>query len=130
MTDEHASNDATRRYGYAVGYLTDVRVNRELLEYMTEVEATMQRFGGEWLVHGTQADIREGGPAGDFVILRFPDPQAARDWYSSPEYQRIIELRTRNATSVIALLDGVPPGYSSQDTVRKLAKAGGVDVDR
>jgi uncharacterized protein (DUF1330 family) len=106
--------------GYAIGYLTDVDVNDELLDYMAQVEATMSQHGGRWLVHGTAPEVREGQASGDVVIIQFPDLARARAWYESAEYQEIIRLRTENSTSTIALLDGVPPGYSTHTTVEKL----------
>lgn len=114
---------ASERPGYAIGYLTDVTVNEELLEYMARVESTMAPFGGRWLVHGTTPRVREGDATGDIVIIGFPDLGRARAWYESSAYQDIIELRTRNATSHIALLEGVPPGYSTHDTISALRAA-------
>ncbi|NYG58834.1 uncharacterized protein (DUF1330 family) [Nocardioides daedukensis] len=108
------------RPGYAIGYLTDVEVNDELVEYMVSVEETMREFGGRWLVHGTTPEYREGDLTGDIVIIGFPDIDSTRGWYESDAYQAVIELRTRNSRSHIALLEGVPPTYSTRDTIAGL----------
>lgn len=111
-TDNHA--------GYAIGYLTDIEINDDLLSYMAQVETTMQEFGGHWVVHGTTPEWREGSATGDIVLIGFPNIETARAWYESDAYQAIIELRSRHSRSHIALLDGVPPGYSTRDTIAKL----------
>src|SRR5690606_19845063 len=93
------------------------------LDYMARVESTMTPYGGRWLVHGTTPQVREGDATGDVVLIGFPDLERARAWYESPEYQEIIDLRTRNTSSSIALLEGVPPGYSTHDTISALRAA-------
>lgn len=107
-------------HGYALGHLTDVEVNEDLLSYMAQVESTMERFGGRWLVHGSAPEVREGRPVGDVVLIQFPDMARAREWYESAAYREIIRLRTENSTSWIALLEGVPPEYSTHSTIEKL----------
>ncbi len=41
-------------------------------------------------------------------MLQFPDLDAARRWYDSPEYQAIIRLRTAAANTNLVLVDGLP----------------------
>lgn len=106
---------------YAIGHLTDVVVNDELLHYMETIEATMAPYGGEFLVHGTRPEVVEGEWPGDLVLIRFPHLAAARDWYRSADYQAIVGDRTRNSTTRLALLEGVPAGYSAAETVAKLS---------
>jgi uncharacterized protein (DUF1330 family) len=128
LTTTTTTDTGSGRPGYAVGYLTDVEVNDELLDYMQQVESTMLEFGGRWLVHGTTPEWREGRATGDIVLIGFPDLATARAWYESDAYQDIIELRVRNSRSHIALLDGVPPGYSTHDTIAKLTADGRSDL--
>lgn len=40
-------------------------------------------------------EVLEGDPIEGGVILRFPDMDAARDWYRSPEYQAALPHRLR-----------------------------------
>ena len=110
---------STRR-GYAVAFLSGVRLGPEILRYIEQIEATFEPFGGEWVVHGTQPEIVEGPWSGDLVVIGFPSAAAARDWYASPAYQRILELRTRHSDSVALLVEGVPAGYRAEETVEKL----------
>jgi len=41
------------------------------------------------------------------VVLEFPDVATIKAWYHSPEYQRLLELRKRTATSDLVIIDGV-----------------------
>ena len=105
---------------YALAVISDVRVTDELLTYMAAVETTMLRFGGRWISHGRTPELLEGSLPGDCVIIEFPDLATARAWYESEEYQEVIPLRTRNCHAVVALIEGVPSGYSTHDTIRSM----------
>ena len=43
----------------------------------------------------------EGDPEHLSVVLRFPDMAALRGWYDSPEYQKILPLRTDNSEGIV-----------------------------
>lgn len=51
--------------------------------------------------------ILEGGPAEAVVILRFPDWDAALEWYDSDEYREARAHRLRGADTRAALVEGV-----------------------
>jgi uncharacterized protein (DUF1330 family) len=106
--------------GYAVGLLRGVDFGPEIRRYMEEIEATFEPYGGEWLVHGTRPEVLEGPWEGDLVIIGFPSLAAARNWYASPAYQEILELRTAHSHSQVVLLEGVPGGYRAADTIARL----------
>ncbi|WP_019144959.1 DUF1330 domain-containing protein [Aeromicrobium massiliense] len=108
------------RRGYAIGHLRGVRLGPDIRRYLEEIEATMAPFGGEFLVHGTTAEVLEGPPVGDVILIGFPSVQAARDWYASPAYQAILPLRTEHAQSNVVLLEGVSEGYRAAETVAKV----------
>lgn len=111
------------RRGYAVGYLRDVRFGEEIADNLRRVEATMEPYGGEWLVHGAGLEPLEGTWTGDLVIIGFPTLAEARAWYDSPGYQEILGLRTRNSDSMAALVEGVAPGYHAEETLPHLLAA-------
>lgn len=106
--------------GYAVGHLKNVNVGPEIQRYMESIEATFAPFGGEWVVHGTTPEVLEGPWSGDLVIIGFPSLDAARQWYASPAYQEIIELRSTHSEGQIVLVEGVPQGYRAADTIATL----------
>jgi uncharacterized protein (DUF1330 family) len=95
----------------------------EIRQYMEGIEATFVPFGGHWVVHGTPPEVLEGPWPGDLVIIGFPSLAAARDWYASPGYQRILTLRTEHSEAQVVLVEGVPDGYRAADTIAKLLTA-------
>jgi uncharacterized protein (DUF1330 family) len=85
----------------------------EALVYLENVEATFLPYGGKWLVLDAQVRPLEGEWPGSVVLMEFPDMETAQKWYSSPEYQKILHLRTDNAISDLILADQVGPGFTS-----------------
>lgn len=110
----------TGQRGFAVGHLRGVQLGAEIREYMERIESTFEAFDGEWLVHGTQPEVVEGDWSWDVVIIGFPSIAAARDWYFSDAYQRILELRSEHAESHVVLLEGVRGDYRAAETIAKL----------
>jgi uncharacterized protein (DUF1330 family) len=99
---------------YALGHLrTQLPIHDDVLTYMERIQATMDPFGGRFIVHGETPDVREGTWEGDLILLEFPDIDSARAWYDSPAYQEIIPMRADHIPSVIRLVDGVGAGHDS-----------------
>lgn len=90
--------------------IAEVDVNEPKLydEYRKMVPATVQKYGGRFLVRGGAVDSREGGwnPA-RFVVLEFPTMEQARKWYASPEYAPALALRRKAASTKLILVEGV-----------------------
>ena len=81
--------------------------NEEMLEYRRRVQATLDLFGGRFLVRGGPVEVREGDWKPErLVVLQFPSIQQARDWYDSPEYEEIRGLRTQNSETDFVLVEG------------------------
>ena len=77
-------------------------------EYRRQVLPTIQAHGGQFLVRGGAFTALEGEmPYQRIAMLEFPSRAAAEAWYHSPEYQRILPLRTGSARSQFILADGV-----------------------
>jgi uncharacterized protein (DUF1330 family) len=106
---------------YAIAYLRDVDFGDDIIRYMREIDATLEPFGGEFVIHGGRADVREGDwGGGDLVAIRFPDRDAAAGWYESADYQRIAPLRENNSDSIVALVEGVAPGHTGAKKVDEM----------
>lgn len=58
------------------------------------------------VVYGAMETI-EGEGADGVVILEFPDAQAAKDWYYSPEYQERAKLRQQAAPYRCLMVEGL-----------------------
>src|SRR5690606_14675977 len=78
-----ASNTPTERpmKAYAMAHLRDVDFNDEIADYLRRIDATLEPFGGRFLVHGGRVHPLEGEFDAALVVLEFPTLDAARDWY-------------------------------------------------
>ena len=74
-------------------------------EYRTKVGPMIAAHGGRYLTKGSTHHLPEGGhwKPERMVVVEFPDMQALEDWYNSPEYQPLIELR-KQCTSDLDML--------------------------
>ena len=93
------------------GYIVvDVEITNptEYQTYAKQTAATLEPYGGKFIVRGGNAEMLEGDwQPGRFVIIEFPSIEQARAWYSSPEYSSIIGIRHRSANSRMILVQGV-----------------------
>ena len=101
---------------YAIAHLRNPQLNAEVVDYIDRIQATMDPFGGRFLVHGGEVDVREGEWPGTIVIIEFPDADQAAAWYESPAYQEILPFRTNHIDSVALIAQGVPADYDPQAT--------------
>ncbi|MFI8103790.1 DUF1330 domain-containing protein [Streptomyces sp. NPDC086023] len=111
---------------YAIGHIRPETVNEDVLRYIEGIQATMDPFGGRFLVHGKEVEVLEGPFPGTVVVIAFPDIERARAWYASPAYQELLPLRTRHIRGEVILVDGVPEGYDATKTAAALRAAAGL----
>jgi uncharacterized protein (DUF1330 family) len=97
--------------------------NSEGLDYLEQVEATFEPYGGKWLALGARDEVLEGAWPGSVVLMEFPDREAAKQWYSSPEYQAIVHLRTDSVISDMILIDKVAPDFTSAEYAQQVRAA-------
>lgn len=106
---------------YAIAQVNSVTFNAEIVEYLLRIDATLDPFGGRFIVHAPK-DLRvmEGswGDAGT-IVIEFPSMDAATAWWDSPAYQEILPLRTRHMDADIILVEGVPAGYRAEQAVKE-----------
>lgn len=76
--------------------------------YGAAAAALIPRFGGEYLLRGPGAELLEGdwGEGASMVISRWPDREAARRFWHSPEYAEVKKLREGLAEVQVLLIDG------------------------
>jgi len=75
--------------------------------YRSGVVATLEPFGGKFVVRGGRLTIVEGEwPHPRLVVIEFPSRQAAEDWYKSPAYQKLLPLRLKSAAGNFVIVDG------------------------
>ena len=110
--------------GYAIGHLRNVRFNDEIVQYLQRIDATLEPFGGEFMIHGARAECMEGNWTGDLIVIAFSSLAVAREWYFSPAYQEIAPLRSRNADGEIILLDGLEEPHRATDVLEAMIGTG------
>ncbi len=93
---------------YAVAVLTDVEPGPAITEYLARIDATLDLYGGQFLVHGGAAESLEGKWAGLPIVIQYPDQNAAHAWYQSSEYQEILPLRLNHSQGIAAILPACP----------------------
>lgn len=77
-------------------------------QYSSRAGQTAKKYGAA-PVAGGDWEVLSGAPAlSKGAIMRFPDRQAALDWYNSPEYQELIEVRGVGMDARFSLVDGIP----------------------
>ncbi len=85
--------------------VTDPEVYRT---YAQQTQATIDKYGGKFIVRGGQAETIEGGwQPRRVVMIEFPSVEQAKTWYNSPEYSAIAGIRHRSTVSRIILVQGV-----------------------
>jgi uncharacterized protein (DUF1330 family) len=76
-------------------------------DYRTQVAATVQKYGGRFMVRGGRIEALEGGWSPKrLVLLEFPSMERAQKWYRSSEYAPLIALRQRASRGKLVLVEG------------------------
>ena len=76
--------------------------------YRAAVPATIAQYGGRYLARGGATELVEAGPEPKrIVIVEFADAAAAKRWYHSPEYQKILPIRLTNSTGRVFIVEGL-----------------------
>lgn len=79
--------------------------------YRAAVSSGLTQAGGEYLARGGAIDVLEGDWTPQrMVIVRFPSADAARHWWSSPDYDELKRMRQASAHTNMILVEGVEQG--------------------
>ncbi len=79
-------------------------------EYVAQVQPTIERYGGRFLVRGGAYEVLEGDwPEYRHVVLEFPSKERARAWYDSPEYAPLLRMRHAASEGRAILIEGYAP---------------------
>jgi uncharacterized protein (DUF1330 family) len=96
---------------YAIAQLRNVTMGPDILAYLQAIDATMEPFGGRFVLHGDgKKRVLEGSFSGDLVMIAFP--------YDSPAYRAILPLRTENSDGDVILMDGVGSDHRATDILK------------
>ncbi len=65
-------------------------------EYASKVDATIEPFGGKFLVRTPEVLAHEGERGTLAVVIEFPSKEKAMGWYNSEDHQKIVGHRRSN----------------------------------
>lgn len=102
---------------YAVAHMRQVTPGPWMVEYLEKIDATLEPFGGRFIVHGGDVEVVENDWPGFLIVIEFPDRQHVRDWYHSSAYRQILALRTDNSQSDVVIVDGVEFPHKATDVL-------------
>lgn len=87
---------------------SDITDPEQYEQYKAASPGAVAKGGGRFLARGGEIAPLEGGwEPKRVVILEFPDLEAAKRFYESPEYQAAIELRKGAATFRMIAVEGL-----------------------
>ena len=66
---------------YAIAHLRTPQINDDVLDYLERIQATLDPFGGRFLVHGGKVEVKEGPWPGTIVVIEFPTHDDSQAWY-------------------------------------------------
>lgn len=77
-------------------------------EYRKAVPATVEQYGGKFLVRGGRLEVVEGSwrPT-RVVVTEFTSLEHAKRWYDSEAYRALKALRLRTSQGNVILVEGV-----------------------
>ena len=91
---------------YVIGEI-DVTDPKLYDDYRKQVLATIEKFGGRFVVRGGKLEPLEGGwTPKRMVVVEFPSMEQAQKWYRSPEYAPLITLRQKASRGKLVLVEG------------------------
>jgi uncharacterized protein (DUF1330 family) len=87
---------------------TDINNPEQYERYRAVVPATLETYGGRFLVRGGEHIVLEGEwQPTRLVVIEFDDLDAVRRWWDSPEYQEAKQVREGAATMRVVAVQGV-----------------------
>jgi uncharacterized protein (DUF1330 family) len=86
----------------------DVKNDSALESYHRAVPATIEKYGGRFLVRGGAFDVLEGEwTPKRVVLLEFPTMAALKRWYHSEDYRPLLQQRLANASADLIAVEGL-----------------------
>jgi len=86
----------------------DVKDPVRYADYRAMVPASLEKYGGRFVIRGGQVHPMEGtwNPK-RLVMVEFPSVEQAKAWWASPEYADAKALRQATAESQLIIIEGV-----------------------
>ena len=88
----------------------DVKDPQRYADYKTMVPASLEAYGGKFLVRGGTVENLEGAwEPSRFVVLEFDSVEQAKRWWDSDEYREARNLRRATAETRMIVVEGWSP---------------------
>lgn len=91
--------------GYIIGHIT-VNDPEAYKEYVEKDTPILLSHGAKPLVRGGASQTMEGEDYSRHVVFEFESYEAALAAYNDPDYQEVMKIRQRTATSMIIVAEG------------------------
>lgn len=94
----------------AVYAIADVEVIdlEKFQEYVNQVPATVEKYGGKYIVRGGAIENGEGDwEPTRMVVIEFENMEQLKKWYYSQEYSGPKELRHQSSRANVLFVEGV-----------------------
>lgn len=91
--------------GYWIAHV-DVADMEKYKEYSAEIDVSLRKYGGRFIVRGGRSENVEGSNRSRHVVIEFPSYQAALDCWNSPEYKKALAIRAPVTTADIVVIEG------------------------
>src|ERR1700687_185137 len=75
-------------------------------EYVAQNGAVFKKFGARFLVRGGKLEAKEGSSRSRNVVLEFKDYETALACYNSPEYARLVAIRSPHSQGDLVIIEG------------------------
>src|ERR1700736_4257873 len=94
--------------------------------YIAQNGAVFKKYGARCLVRGGKHEAKEGSSRSRNVVLEFKDYETALACYNSPEYARLVAIRSPHAESDLLIIEGYdgaqPEGMSADFVMAGLSR--------
>ena len=88
----------------------DVKDPERYADYRAMVPASLEVYGGEFLVRGGAVEKLEGDwEPSRFVMIRFDSVEQAKRWWDSDEYREARNLRQATSDTNMIVVEGYSP---------------------
>ena len=94
--------------------VAEIRITnpKSYASYLPLSTASVEKFGGAFLVRGGRRVQKEGGDdlhnsQWRTVIVRFPDAEMANQWYDSQDYETARAIRIANSDGRLFFVEGI-----------------------
>jgi len=88
----------------------DVKDPERYADYRRMVPASLEAYGGKFLVRGGAVEKLEGDwEPPRFVVIEFDSVEQAKRWWDSDEYRQARNLRQETADTRMIVVEGYSP---------------------